>query len=304
LLPQLSRPRVFESRQAVEGMRQILWGFFKKLVIADGCAQYADMVFGHPGDYYGATVLLGAVFFAFQIYGDFSGYSDIAIGTARLLGIELTQNFAFPYFSRDVAEFWRRWHITLTRWFRDYVYIPLGGSRGGTLKTVRNTIIVFLLCGLWHGANWTFLLWAALNALFFLPLLLAGTNRRHIETSTFESSTPTWRSLPSILVTFLLITLAWIPFRAASLNDTWTLYHHLFAGFLNPAPQGLQLTVDWSFIAVLVLFVAAEWSARTRPFTLSNPTLTRPWRWTIYYAVILLIFLYGTSPRSFIYFQF
>ena len=168
LLPQFYNKRTFDYSKAVDGMRQILWGIFKKIVIADNCAEYANQIFNNSADYSGSTLVLGAIFFTFQIYGDFSGYSDIAIGTSRLFGFNLMRNFAFPYFSRDIAEFWRRWHISLSTWFRDYLYIPLGGSRGGTLMKVRNTFLVFIVSGFWHGANWTFIIWGALNAIYFL----------------------------------------------------------------------------------------------------------------------------------------
>jgi D-alanyl-lipoteichoic acid acyltransferase DltB (MBOAT superfamily) len=182
LLPQFYKKRHFVYAKAVDGMRQILWGLFKKMVIADNCAEYANQIFNNYEDYSGSTLFLGALFFTFQIYGDFSGYSDIAIGTSRLFGFNLMQNFAFPYFSRDIAEFWRRWHISLSTWFRDYLYIPLGGSRGGTWMKVRNTFIIFIVSGFWHGANWTFLIWGFLNALYFLPLLLMKKNRAHTNT--------------------------------------------------------------------------------------------------------------------------
>ncbi|HQV74446.1 MAG TPA: MBOAT family O-acyltransferase, partial [Flavobacteriales bacterium] len=174
LLPQIQSPRQFEMAKVVDGCKQVLWGLFKKVVIADNAAEIVNLIFDGHQDYGGSTLLYGAVLFAFQIYGDFSGYSDIALGTARILGIELLQNFNFPYFSRDIAEFWRRWHISLSSWFRDYVYIPLGGSRGGTWMKVRNTFVIFLVSGFWHGANWTFIVWGALHALFFLPVLLSG----------------------------------------------------------------------------------------------------------------------------------
>jgi D-alanyl-lipoteichoic acid acyltransferase DltB (MBOAT superfamily) len=181
LLPQFYSKRVFEYNKAVDGCKQILWGFFKKIVIADNCAVYANMIFNNYQEYSGSTLVLGALFFTFQIYGDFSGYSDIAIGASRLFGINLMQNFAYPYFSRDIAEFWRRWHISLSTWFRDYVYIPLGGSRHGKLTAIRNTFIIFVLSGFWHGANWTFVIWGFLNAVYFLPLMLLRKNRVHID---------------------------------------------------------------------------------------------------------------------------
>ena len=176
LLPQFYKKRTFDYGRAVDGMRQILWGLFKKIVIADNCAEYANLIFNNSADYSGSTLVLGALFFTFQIYGDFSGYSDIAIGTSRLFGFDLMRNFNFPYFSRDIAEFWRRWHISLSTWFRDYLYIPLGGSKGGLWLKIRNTLIIFVVSGFWHGANWTFVVWGALNAIYFIPLLLSNRN--------------------------------------------------------------------------------------------------------------------------------
>ena len=199
-------------------MRQILWGLFKKVVIADNCAVIANQIFNNSADMNGSTLALGALFFTFQIYGDFSGYSDIAIGTSRLFGFDLMQNFNFPYFSRDIAEFWRRWHISLSTWFRDYLYIPLGGSRGGTWMKVRNTFIIFIVSGFWHGANWTFIVWGALNALYFLPLLLTNNNRKNLETVAQGQLLPSGRETFSILLTFGLTVVAWIFFRAENIN--------------------------------------------------------------------------------------
>lgn len=181
LLPQIKRRRVFNSDQAIEGIYQIIWGLFKKMVIADSCAQYANEIFSNYESMNSISLLLGAFYFSFQIYGDFSGYSDIALGTAKLFGIDLLRNFNFPYFSRDIAEFWRRWHISLSSWFRDYLYIPLGGSQGGKWTKIRNTFVIFIVSGFWHGANWTFIVWGALNAFYFLPLLLTNANRNNME---------------------------------------------------------------------------------------------------------------------------
>src|SRR5210317_1912388 len=185
-------------------MRQILWSLFKKVVIADNCAQYANEIFNNYGDYSGGTLFIGAILFSFQIYGDFSGYSDIAIGTARLFGFNLKQNFAFPYFSRDIAEFWRRWHISLSTWFRDYLYIPLGGSRGSKMNQVRNVFIIFLVSGFWHGANWTFIVWGGLNALYFLPLLLTKINRNNLDIVAQGRSLPNIKEFTFMLLTFIL----------------------------------------------------------------------------------------------------
>src|SRR6056300_1596923 len=237
LLPQFYKKRSFEYDKAVDGMRQILWGLFKKVVIADNCAEYANLIFNNYQDYNGSTLLLGAIFFTFQIYGDFSGYSDIAIGTSRLFGFNLMQNFATPYFSRDIAEFWRRWHISLSTWFRDYLYIPLGGSRGGTWMKVRNTFIIFLVSGFWHGANWTFIVWGALNALYFLPLLLLNKNRHHIEIVAHNKSIPSIKELSFILITFGLTVFAWIFFRAESVTHAVNYIAGIFNSSLLSVPD-------------------------------------------------------------------
>jgi len=209
-------------------MRQILWGLFKKIVIADNCAEYANLIFNDSEYYGGSTLLLGAMFFAFQIYVDFSGYSDIAIGTARLFGFDLMRNFAFPYFSRDIAEFWRRWHISLSTFFRDYLYIPLGGSKGGLWMKIRNTFMIFIVSGFWHGANWTFVVWGALNALYFLPLMITNKHRNNLGILAEGSFLPSLRDFLSILLTFFLTLLAWIFFRAADMNHAISILAEVF----------------------------------------------------------------------------
>ena len=204
LLPQFYNKRIFDYSKAADGMRQILWGLMKKIVIADNCAEYVDIIFRNYSDFSASTLVMGAVFFSIQIYGDFSGYSDIAIGTARLFGFNLMRNFAFPYFSRDIAEFWRRWHISLSTWFRDYLYIPLGGSRGTLFNKIRNIFVIFLVSGFWHGANWTFIFWGALNALYYLPLLLLNRNRINLDDVAEGKLIPSFRDLINIGVTFSL----------------------------------------------------------------------------------------------------
>lgn len=210
LLPQILKKRKFSYPQAVDGLRQILWGLFKKIVIADNCAEYANAIFNNSSAYSGSTLVLGALFFTFQIYCDFSGYSDIALGTARLFGIELLRNFAFPYFSRDIAEFWRRWHISLSSWFKDYLYIPLGGSRGGTWIKIRNTFIIFLVSGFWHGANWTFIVWGLLNALYIMPSIVLNTHRNNLDSVAKGKHVPAVRDVLAIGATFGLTVFAWI----------------------------------------------------------------------------------------------
>ena len=212
LLPQFYKKRIFKYDKAVDGLRQIVWGLFKKVVIADNCAEIANQVFNNSADLNGSSLVLGAFFFTFQIYGDFSGYSDMAIGISRLFGFNLKQNFATPYFSRDIAEFWRRWHISLSTWFRDYLYIPIGGSRGGVVLKVRNTLVIFIVSGFWHGANWTFIVWGFLNALYFLPLLLTNTNRNSTGIIAERSLLPSIKEFCAMLSTFSLTVFAWIFF--------------------------------------------------------------------------------------------
>lgn len=305
LLPQFYRKRKFEFSQAVDGMRQILWGLFKKIVIADNCANYANIIFNNSEDYSGSTLALGALFFTFQIYCDFSGYSDIAIGTSRLFGFDLKQNFNFPYFSRDIAEFWRRWHISLSTWFRDYLYIPLGGSRGGTWMKVRNTFIIFIVSGFWHGANWTFVVWGALNAVYFLPLLLTKNNRNHIDIVAKGKYLPSIKELLSIVLTFSLTVVAWIFFRAENISHALTYIVDMFTDF----GSYLSFNVYWEYKKILLfitVFMAIEWLGREGQYALDSlgSSWNRPIRYLMYYAIILAIFWYGGEEQQFIYFQF
>ena len=303
LLPQFQKKRTFDYATAVDGMRQILWGLFKKIVVADNCATYVDTVFADISNQSGSTLLLAAVLFTFQIYGDFSGYSDIAIGTAKLFGIKLMRNFNVPYFSRDIAEFWRRWHISLTTWFRDYVYIPLGGSRPDTsclsplasrlsptaytkCIAVRNTFIIFLLSGFWHGANWTFVLWGAYHALLFVPLLLMGKNRR------YRDDNQTWSDIPKMVGTFLLVMVGWILFRSP---DTLCFVDYL-SGIWDSSLLSMPFVENALHLAVtgiaIALMLWMEWKNRL------------PNRWWMYYALTLAIWWFAGQDIDFIYFQF
>jgi len=305
LLPQFYNKRTFDYLKAVNGMRQILWGLFKKIVIADNCAEYANLIFNNSTDYSGSTLVLGAIFFTFQIYGDFSGYSDIAIGTSRLFGFNLMRNFAFPYFSRDIAEFWRRWHISLSTWFRDYLYIPLGGSRGGTLMKVRNTFIIFIVSGFWHGANWTFIVWGALNAIYFLPLLLTKNNRNHIEIVAKGKLLPTFRDTTLILITFGLTVFAWIFFRAENMGHALQYISDIFkhpGSFLL-----LGIYLKYKTILILIGFlIIIEWIGRENQFAIEGFTSNLPKyiRWSLYCVLSIIIFLYSGNQQDFIYFQF
>lgn len=305
LLPQIKKPRVFEYFKGVDGMRQILWGLFKKVVIADNCAEFANEIFNNYQGYSGSTLFLGAVFFTFQIYGDFSGYSDIALGTARLFGIELLQNFSFPYFSRDIAEFWRRWHISLSSWFRDYLYIPLGGSKGGMLMKIRNTFIIFVVSGFWHGANWTFIAWGALNALYFLPLLITNKNRSNLEIVAQGKWFPTVKESGQMLITFTLTVLAWIFFRSETMEKSLSIFKSIFSGSLFTVPHYKNQILSLPCLLLIAFFLMIEWQGRERKYAIEVLRYSKPIRWSFYIFIILLLGLYSkTNETPFIYFQF
>lgn len=300
LLPQIQRKRTFNYEQATDGLRQILWGFFKKMVIADNCAPLVNEIFNNYHSESSVTLVLGVILFAFQIYGDFSGYSDIALGVSRLFGIELLKNFAFPYFSRDIAEFWRRWHISLSSWFRDYLYIPLGGSKGGLWMKIRNTFAIFLVSGFWHGANWTFIVWGGLNAIYFLPLLLAKTNRQNLEVIAKGRLFPNLKEFFQVIITFAITCFAWIFFRADSVSDALMYIKNMCTGKLhlsNPFP-----TKVFALIGIMLLI---EWINRSQFHGLEikrfNPWLRR----ALYVCFIYIIIRYANfGNNEFIYFQF
>jgi alginate O-acetyltransferase complex protein AlgI len=301
LLPQIQKKRNFNYELAADGMRQILWGFFKKMVIADNCAPLVNEIFTHYQTENPANLALGAVLFAFQIYGDFSGYSDIALGVSKLFGIELLKNFSFPYFSRDIAEFWRRWHISLSSWFRDYLYIPLGGSKGGLMMKIRNTFIIFLVSGFWHGANWTFIIWGGLNALYFMPLLLSNKNRQNLEVVAMGKLMPSLKEIFQILLTFSLTCIAWIFFRAASVGQAVDYIKRIFDFSKISVPHSLPFKV----LALIVFMLIIEWFNRTKVHGLEidrfNPWLRR----LLYLIIIYIILRYANfGNNEFIYFQF
>lgn len=307
LLPQFYKKRQFDYSRAIDGMRQILWGLFKKIVIADNCAHYANEIFNNSADYEGSTLVLGALFFTFQIYGDFSGYSDIAIGTSRLFGFNLMQNFAFPYFSRDIAEFWRRWHISLSTWFRDYLYIPLGGSRGGTWMIVRNTFIIFIVSGFWHGANWTFVVWGALNAIYFLPLLLTNNNRNNLETVAKGKILPNLKELSFMLLTFGLTVFAWIFFRAENIGHAISYISEILSPSLFEIPRYSWMSGALTTIILVAIFILIEWKGREGQYAVQNQgSKWKPvFRYCYYYAIVIAIMYFGNfNENQFIYFQF
>ena len=306
LLPQLTRSREFDYAKAVDGLRQILWGLFKKIVIADNCAKYTDVIFGNSDSSLGSTLAVGAVFFTIQIYCDFSGYSDIALGTARLFGIELLSNFAFPYFSRDIAEFWRRWHISLSSWFKDYLYIPLGGSRGSKWMTLRNTFILFIVSGFWHGANWTFIIWGLFHALCIAPSVLLSTNRSNLDIVAKGRSFPSLKELYSMLLTFFLFAFSLIFFRADDLSHALRYISGLYSVTLFETPDVTGTGKTTQVVILILIFIFIEWKGREGKHALSdlNARWSKPLRWTVYYLIILVIYNYGGPEQQFIYFQF
>lgn len=309
LLPQFTRPRTFDYTKAVDGIRQMLWGFFKKMVIADTCARGANGIFENYELLSGSALLLGAFLFTIQIYYDFSGYSDIAIGCARLFGVDLMKNFNFPYLSRDIAEFWRRWHISLTTWFRDYLYIPLGGSKCGKWKSCRNTFIVFLASGFWHGANWTFILWGVYHAILFLPLLLLGKNRKYRDTVAANSIFPNWKELLQMISTFTLVLFGWIIFRAESISHAAGYIKGIFNKSLFTIPKNLhsELSVNDAFmlVALIGFLFIIEWVQREKPHVLYWKTFSNTYlRWSIYFFILISLVLFAGKVETFIYFQF
>jgi alginate O-acetyltransferase complex protein AlgI len=302
LLPQFTKSRTFDRVKAVDGLKQILWGLFKKMVIADVCAEQANLAFNNSGDYSGSGLFVGAIYFGFHIYGDFSGYSDIAIGTSRLFGFNLKRNFAFPYFSRDIAEFWRRWHISLTTWFRDYLYIPLGGSREGVYKRIRNVFIIFLVSGFWHGGKWQFLAWGFLHALYFLPLLVTKQNRNNMTIVASNSWCPSLLELGKMALTFFLVTIAWVFFRAKGIDHAFDYLWNMFSWDFFSIPKNGYAN---KLIPVVILMVI-EWYGRKNEYAIATlgKRLPRPIRWLIYYLLIMTIFLFAGQEQEFIYFQF
>jgi D-alanyl-lipoteichoic acid acyltransferase DltB (MBOAT superfamily) len=309
LLPQFAGDRRFDYGSAVDGLRQVLWGFFKKVVIADNCAIFVNGIFSVHESASGSTLLLGGFMFMMQVYGDFSGYSDIAIGTSRLFGINLMRNFHYPYFARDIGEFWRRWHISLTTWFRDYLYIPLGGSRGGMYMKLRNTLILFLVSGLWHGASWTYVIWGLFHALLLFPLMIRGTNRLHCDTVAEGRSLPSIKEVCQMTWTFFIGTIACIIFRSPSVVFAWEYISGIFSLSLFSVPEllgrwnnpGLLLT---TILFIVILFIV-EWRHRMDAHGMVLHVGSRVIRYVIYVSLLMVILLFrALAPATFVYFQF
>lgn len=310
LLPQLLAKRAFNYEGAVDGCRQILWGLFKKKIVADNLGPIVDHVYRSvptmPGPHLGLATLL----FAFQIYCDFSAYSDIAIGVTKLLGFTSVRNFAYPYFSQSMAEFWRRWHISLMNWFRDYVYFPLGGLRGKPLRRSLNLIVTFLLSGLWHGASWNFLIWGGLNGCYVLPTMFSKSkNRGHTRKS--NKLLPSPKVLLNMIFVFLLVCTTWIFFRAQTVTEAAIIYKKLFLEIARfDAYRTLGMLFDHSpirkrIIFFLALAIGAEWLQREREHPLYLDYLPRILRWTTYTILLMLILRYGMQTAGeFVYFRF
>ena len=300
LLPQFGKEREFNDAMAVDGIRQMLWGFFKKIVVADNCAVFVDNIWGNYAGQSGSTLLVAAFLFSIQIYCDFSGYSDIAIGCAKLFGIKLMRNFNVPYFSRDIAEFWRRWHISLTTWFRDYIYIPMGGSRVSKAKVIRNTLVIFLVSGLWHGANWTFVVWGAYHALLFLPLIVMGKNRKYTNIVAEDRVLPSLKEFGQMLLTFLLAMVGWVLFRSETIGQAWDFLGGMFDKSLFTMPAIPVKTL--LFVAIMLV---VEWIQRKKEHGfVMDGVKSGVLRYACYIAVLAVIFVFGVFNESFIYFQF
>ena len=308
LLPQFEKVRSFDYELAKDGLKQILWGFFKKLMIADVCAGYVDHIFGHYEEVNASMLFLGAFYFAFQIYGDFSGYSDIAIGTAKLFGFKLMRNFATPYFSRDIAEFWRRWHISLSTWFKDYVFIPLGGSYGTKTQRIRNILVTFTVSGFWHGANWTFIGWGALNGLYYIPLMLLNRHKKERSEMVAEGKLiPSFVEMWQMLNTFMITLVAWVFFRSETIGDAIAYLSKMFSMgiFEYPSDPYRDSRPMFGLIWIL-LFILIEWVQREHAHGLKLVGVHVSFRWAIYTLTIVTI-LYNIdyhNPKDFIYFEF
>jgi alginate O-acetyltransferase complex protein AlgI len=307
LLPQVQKSRLFNYTQAVEGCRLILWGLFKKVVIADSLAVLVDNIFDHYTEYDGVSLMAGAVAFSFQIYGDFSGYTDIALGTAKLFGFELLSNFKFPYFSRDIAEFWRRWHISLSSWFKDYLYIPLGGSKDGKLKAVRNTFIIFIMSGFWHGANWNFIAWGFIHACGFLPLLIMNRNRKHVTDVVAQNNYfPSFKELWQMGTTFAFVSLAWIFFRADNINHALNFIKSMFSELFNFNSLVNLKRIQINSFYYIIFFILIDWFLRKNERILNLPEkkITRIVLYLLFTFLIIIHVANKKNADTFIYFQF
>jgi alginate O-acetyltransferase complex protein AlgI len=310
LLPQIQKKRNFSYPKAIDGLRQILWGLFKKIVIADTCSVFVDDIFKNYPDYSGGTLIVGAILFSFQIYSDFSGYSDIAIGVSKLFGIELITNFRTPYFSRNIAEFWKRWHISLSSWFRDYVYIPLGGSKSSLSKSIRNVFIIFIISGFWHGANWTYMAWGGLNAIYFIPSFIIKRYKQNIPSKNTSLYFSKLKEPFEILTTFAITTLAWIFFRSKSVSDSVKYIKGIFNSsefFTIRSAKTYELSIK-PLIIYISIFLIIDWYYKNENVVFTNTKTSRSsiiLKYLFYSIAVLSILLsIKNQATSFIYFQF
>ncbi|WP_371813703.1 MBOAT family protein [Aquimarina sp. MMG015] len=298
LLPQFQKSRVFNYSKSIDGLRLILGGLFKKMVIADNCAVIVNRLFEDYTEYSGSTLLCGAIFFGFQIYGDFSGYSDIAIGSARLLGFDLKKNFNFPYLSKNLIEFWRRWHISLSTWFRDYVYIALGGNRVSKFRLVFNILVVFLLSGLWHGANLTFIFWGLIHGIILIFTVFINNETKFGVFLQNQNSIVV--DFLRMSITFFIVTIAWVFFRADSITEAFGYLDRIFSSTLFSIPQGNKL-----FLILLIVYLGIEWFQKKREHLLDIHYISsKSIRYLIYYVTVFVVFYYAGDLQTFIYFQF
>ncbi len=305
LIPQLEKGRVFDYSQATDGLRQIMWGLFKKIVVADSCAPFTNEVFNNHQSYSSSSLLLAAFFYTIQIYADFSGYSDMAIGISRLMGFHITKNFDFPFFAQNIAEFWRKWHMSLTSWLTDYVFTPLSiafrdyGRMGLTMAIVIN----FTICGIWHGANWTYVLFGFLHGCYFIPLIVRGTMNKKKKLAK-DKMLPTFRELVNMLVTFSIVMLTFIIFRSDSIQQAYHFIHHLFTASLFTIPE----IANWYVLSLIGIFLILEWFGREQEFAIAHMgiKLNRQFRWAVYllFSVLILYFNFYNTKTDFIYFQF
>jgi alginate O-acetyltransferase complex protein AlgI len=308
LLSQIQQKREFNYSNAVTGLRQILWGLFKKAVIADNCAKYANVIFNNSAQYSGSTMILGSLFFAFQIYSDFSGYSDMAIGIAKLFNINLTRNFAFPYFSRNIGEFWRRWHISLSSWLFDYIFKPLQmyWRNFKTLGTFLALLVTFIISGIWHGSNWTFIAWGILNALYYVPSLLLKGKALNTEIVARGKYFPSPKELVQVIGTFTITVFAWIFFRSASIEQAISIVGKVFSKSIFSMPEIPSTKRDVQFFIILSIFLVSEWLGREHDFPIAQfrERWSKPVRWLIYYTILMVIYYFYIQEQQFIYFNF
>ena len=299
LLPQIQKKRYFNYIQVVEGCRLVLWGLFKKVVIADGLAIISDEIFNNYSNHNGFSLIYGAIAFSFQIYADFSGYSDMAKGLAKMLGFEILSNFNFPYFSKNISEFWKKWHTSLTSWFRDYLFIPMGGSKRSNIITIRNIFIVFMISALWHGASWNFLIWGFIHAICYLPLyLLKNSSSEKLNRSIISK----FIKLFKIIITFSFVTFAWIFFRSEGVSNALNYINRLFFNFTD----GVSFSRKESFSIFYIIFLLIiDYFLSKNNNSLSLQIKSRTIRWLFYSFLIFLIGIYmQTNTTNFIYFQF